>query len=39
MAQLGIDPFNLSIEEFEKLIQTELESNARLVKQAGIKPN
>jgi tripartite-type tricarboxylate transporter receptor subunit TctC len=39
MAQLGIDPFRLSIEEFEKLIQAELESNARLVKQAGIKPN
>ncbi len=39
MAKLGVDPFSLSLEEFEKLIQTELESNARLVKQAGIKAN
>ncbi len=39
MARLGVDPFSLSLEEFEKLIQTELESNARLVKQAGIKAN
>jgi len=39
MAKLGVDQFSLSLEEFEKLIQTELESNARLVKQAGIKIN
>ncbi len=39
MAKLGVDPFNLSLEGFEKLIQAELESNARLVKEAGIKTN
>jgi tripartite-type tricarboxylate transporter receptor subunit TctC len=39
MAKLGVDPFNLSLEEFENLIHRELESNARLVKAAGIKAN
>jgi tripartite-type tricarboxylate transporter receptor subunit TctC len=39
MAKLGVDPFPLSLEEFEKLISTELEQNARLVKAAGIKAN
>jgi tripartite-type tricarboxylate transporter receptor subunit TctC len=39
MAKLGVDPFPLSLEEFEKLIHTELEQNARLVKAAGIKAN
>ena len=39
MAKLGVDPFPLSLEEFEKLISAELEQNARLVKAAGIKAN
>jgi tripartite-type tricarboxylate transporter receptor subunit TctC len=37
--ELGVEPFNLSIEEFEALIKKELEDNAQLVKTAGIKPN
>ena len=39
MMKLGVDPFSLSLEEFERMIQAELESNARLVKAAGIKAN
>ena len=39
MAKLGVDPFPISLEEFENLIQRELESNTRLVKAAGIKAN
>jgi tripartite-type tricarboxylate transporter receptor subunit TctC len=39
MAKLGVDPFAISLEEFERLIHKELESNARLVKAAGIKLN
>jgi tripartite-type tricarboxylate transporter receptor subunit TctC len=39
MAKLGVDPFPLSLEEFERLIHKELESNERLVKAAGIKAN
>ena len=37
--ELGVEPFNLSIEEFEALIKKELDENAQLVKAAGIKPN
>jgi tripartite-type tricarboxylate transporter receptor subunit TctC len=39
MAKLGVDPFNISLEDFDHLIHKELESNARLVKAAGIKAN
>jgi tripartite-type tricarboxylate transporter receptor subunit TctC len=37
--QLGVEPFNLSLAEFEALIRKELDENAQLVKTAGIKPN
>ncbi len=37
--ELGVEPFNLSIEEFEALIKKELADNAQLVKTAGIKAN
>jgi len=37
--ELGVEPFNLSIEEFEALIRKELADNAQLIKTAGIKPN
>lgn len=37
--ELGVEPFNLSIEEFEALIRKELADNAELIKTAGIKPN
>jgi len=37
--ELGVEPFNLSIEEFEALIKKELDENAQLVQAAGIKPN
>jgi hypothetical protein len=29
----------MSLEEFEAMINKELEDNARLIKAAGIKPN
>jgi tripartite-type tricarboxylate transporter receptor subunit TctC len=37
--ELGVEPFDLSIEEFEALIRKELADNAQLIKSAGIKPN
>jgi len=37
--ELGVEPFNLSIEEFDALIRKELADNAQLIKTAGIKPN
>jgi tripartite-type tricarboxylate transporter receptor subunit TctC len=37
--ELGVEPFNPSLEEFEALIRKELADNAELVKAAGIKPN
>jgi tripartite-type tricarboxylate transporter receptor subunit TctC len=37
--ELGVEPFNLSIEEFEALIRKELADNAELIKTAGIKTN
>jgi tripartite-type tricarboxylate transporter receptor subunit TctC len=37
--ELGVEPFDLSIEEFEALIRKELADNAALIKTAGIKPN
>jgi tripartite-type tricarboxylate transporter receptor subunit TctC len=37
--ELGVEPFNLSLDEFEALIKKELEENAQLVKTAGIKAN
>src|SRR5215210_201568 len=39
MKNLGVDPLNLSIEEFEAMVKKELADNAELVKRAGIKPN
>jgi tripartite-type tricarboxylate transporter receptor subunit TctC len=39
MAQLGIDPYRLTPEEFGALIRRELEENAQLVKKAGLKVN
>jgi tripartite-type tricarboxylate transporter receptor subunit TctC len=37
--ELGVEPFNVSLEEFEALISKELRDNAELVKTAGIKTN
>lgn len=37
--KLGADPLTLSLREFEALIASELETNARLIKAAGIKAN
>jgi tripartite-type tricarboxylate transporter receptor subunit TctC len=37
--KLGADPLTLSLREFEALIASELETNARLIKAAGIRAN
>jgi tripartite-type tricarboxylate transporter receptor subunit TctC len=37
--ELGVEPFNPSLPEFEAMIRKELEDNAQLIKTAGIKPN
>jgi tripartite-type tricarboxylate transporter receptor subunit TctC len=37
--KLGADPLTLSLKEFEALIASELQANARLIKAAGIKAN
>jgi tripartite-type tricarboxylate transporter receptor subunit TctC len=37
--ELGVEPFNPSLAEFEAMLRKELEDNARLIKTAGIKPN
>jgi len=39
MKKLGVDPLQLSLEQFEALINKELEDNARLIKAAGITLN
>jgi tripartite-type tricarboxylate transporter receptor subunit TctC len=39
MKNLGVDPLNLSIDEFDTMVRKELADNAELVKRAGIKPN
>ncbi|HKQ27634.1 MAG TPA: tripartite tricarboxylate transporter substrate-binding protein [Burkholderiales bacterium] len=39
MKNLGVDPLNMSIDEFEAMVKKELAENADLVKRAGIKPN
>ncbi len=38
-AKIGTDPLTMSVPEFEALIARELEANARIVKEAGIKSN
>lgn len=37
--KLGADPLTMSLPEYETMIREELEANARLIQQAGIKPN
>jgi tripartite-type tricarboxylate transporter receptor subunit TctC len=37
--KIGTDPLTMSVPEFEALIARELEANARIVKEAGIKAN
>lgn len=37
--ELGVEPFNPSLAEFDAMIRKELEDNAQLIKTAGIKPN
>jgi tripartite-type tricarboxylate transporter receptor subunit TctC len=37
--KLGADPLTMSIPEFEAMIRDEFESNAKLIKAAGIKAN
>jgi tripartite-type tricarboxylate transporter receptor subunit TctC len=37
--KLGADPLTMSLPEFEAMLRQEFESNAKLVKAAGIKPN
>lgn len=39
MKNLGVDPLNLSLDEFESMIRKELRDNAELVQRAGIKTN
>ena len=39
MRNLGVDPLNLSLDEFEAMIRKELRDNAELVRRAGIKTN
>jgi tripartite-type tricarboxylate transporter receptor subunit TctC len=39
MKKLGVDPLQLSLEQFEAMINKELEDNARLIKAAGITLN
>jgi len=39
MKKLGVDPLQLSLEQFEAMISKELEDNARLIKAAGITLN
>jgi tripartite-type tricarboxylate transporter receptor subunit TctC len=39
MKGLGVDPLNLTLEEFEAMIRKELKDNAELVKKAGIQTN
>ena len=36
--KLGADPLTMSLPEFEAMIRDEFESNAKLIKAAGIKP-
>jgi len=37
--KLGVDPLTMSLPDFEAMIKQEFESNARLIKAAGIKAN
>jgi tripartite-type tricarboxylate transporter receptor subunit TctC len=37
--KIGTEPLTMSVEQFEALIARELEANARIVKEAGIKAN
>lgn len=37
--KLGADPLTMSQEQFESMVRDEFESNARLIKSAGIKAN
>jgi tripartite-type tricarboxylate transporter receptor subunit TctC len=39
MKNLGVDPLNMSIEEFDAMVKKELADNVELVKRAGIKTN
>ena len=39
MAKLGVDPLNMSMDEFNAMLAKELRENAELVKRAGIKIN
>lgn len=39
VAKLGVEPLNLTLDEFEAMIRKELEDNAQLVRTAGIKVN
>jgi tripartite-type tricarboxylate transporter receptor subunit TctC len=38
-AKIGTEPLTMSVPEFEAMIARELEANARIVKEAGIKAN
>ena len=38
LAQLGLDPMPMGAREFDAFLQREIELNARLVRQAGLKP-
>src|SRR5437016_7675964 len=37
--KLGVDPLTMSLPDFEAMIKQEFESNAKLIKTAGIKAN
>jgi tripartite-type tricarboxylate transporter receptor subunit TctC len=39
LVKIGADPLSLTLPEFEAMIGAEFESNAKLIKAAGIKAN
>jgi tripartite-type tricarboxylate transporter receptor subunit TctC len=39
LVKLGADPLTMSLDDFEAMIEQELEENAQLIKAAGIKAN
>lgn len=39
VAKLGVEPLNLTLDEFEAMIRKELVDNAQLVRTAGLKTN
>jgi len=38
LAKLGVEPAQMSIEEFDKFFRDDFKATAELAKQAGLKP-